>query len=403
MSKKRPRHKAQAPKAPAPLSNSYPPPPPKTALLSSATPGAGLSAFVAPEQFHALVGLGLAIAFVMAIPGLATPLLLGVTLAALLSPVVSMLETRRIPRAVGAGLALLGILVIGALFTLMFLPRLVRELTELVLRVPDAVRRLLTLVEENTGFVLPQNFAALVEAFSARFEGEWKEQIGKVLQASSSLFGEHAGDVFAGVSAVVGTVGQALLVPVITYFVLVEVDALATLAYRFAPVLVQRVVVRHGPGVKVALMSLVKGQLLVALAMSGIYVVGLLLSSVPLALAIALLSGLAYVIPFASGAVCIVFSALFILLEPGLSPLGPLVGVVITAIVVQLLEGWVLTPRIVGNQAGLSPLAVILAVLIFGELFGFLGVLFALPVASVVGVIIRERAQVSVVPARVEG
>ena len=68
-------------------------------------------------------------------------------------------------------------------------------------------------------------------------------------------------------------------------------------------------------------------------------------------------------------------------------------GALITSVVVQLLEGYLLTPRIVGHRAGLSPLAALLAVLLGGAAAGFLGVLFALPVGAVCALVLREESR----------
>jgi len=104
------------------------------------------------------------------------------------------------------------------------------------------------------------------------------------------------------------------------------------------------------------------------------------------------LAGAANLIPFASGTVCVVLAVAFSLLELGTGAVGPIVGSIVTAAVVQLIEGYVLTPRIVGEKAGLSPLATLLAVLCGGSAAGFLGVLFALPVGAIIAIVVREAA-----------
>jgi predicted PurR-regulated permease PerM len=125
--------------------------------------------------------------------------------------------------------------------------------------------------------------------------------------------------------------------------------------------------------------------------MSVIYVIGLGISGVPLALAIGILAGAAYLIPFASASAALVLSVAFALLELGPDGAkGPIIGAAITCVLVQLVEGYVLTPRIVGEKAGLSPLATLLAVLFGGTAAGFLGVLFALPIGAVVALVLRE-------------
>jgi predicted PurR-regulated permease PerM len=136
----------------------------------------------------------------------------------------------------------------------------------------------------------------------------------------------------------------------------------------------------------------VRGQVIVAGLMVLIYLIGLSIAGVPLAFAIAILAGAAYLIPFASAAVCLVLSSAMSLLELGSNAAQPLIGALIVSVVVQLIEGYLLTPRIVGEQAGLSPLAALLAVLLGGAAAGFLGVLFALPLACVAALILKEEA-----------
>ena len=98
-------------------------------------------------------------------------------------------------------------------------------------------------------------------------------------------------------------------------------------------------------------------------------------------------------VPFASSTVCFVLAALFAAVELKEHALGPIVGAFITCIVVQVVESYFLTPKIVGERAGLSPLGAMLAVLIGGSLFGFLGVIFALPVGAVIAIVFQEETR----------
>src|SRR5690606_11404239 len=145
--------------------------------------------------------------------------------------------------------------------------------------------------------------------------------------------------------------------------------------------------------VNTALSSLVRGQLTVAAVMAVLYVIGLGISGVPATLAISILAGAAYLVPFASATVALILSVAFSALELGDGAFGPIIGAAITGVVIQLIEGYGLTPRIVGDQAGLSPLATLLAVLLGGAAAGFVGVLFAIPVGAILALILREEAR----------
>ena len=179
----------------------------------------------------------------------------------------------------------------------------------------------------------------------------------------------------------------------LTFFALSELPRMREVLVPLVPRAARGLIGFYLPLVNDTLSRLVRGQLVVAVVMMGLYSVGLSIAGVPLALAIAVLAGAAYLIPFASGATCVVLSLAFSGLELREQALWPCVGALIVAGVVQLVESYVLTPRIVGEQVGLSPFAAILAVLLGGTAAGFLGVVFALPAAAVLALVLREEAR----------
>jgi predicted PurR-regulated permease PerM len=131
-----------------------------------------------------------------------------------------------------------------------------------------------------------------------------------------------------------------------------------------------------------------RGQLLVMLAMALFYAVGLALFGLDLAVPIGLFTGLAMFVPYLGFGVGLVLAAL-----AGLLQFASVKAVVMVAVVFglgQLLESLVLTPRLVGERIGLHPLAVIFALLAFGQVFGFVGILVALPASAVLLVAIRR-------------
>jgi predicted PurR-regulated permease PerM len=133
--------------------------------------------------------------------------------------------------------------------------------------------------------------------------------------------------------------------------------------------------------------AFLRGQLTVMLALGTIYSVGLWLVGLELALLIGMLAGLVSFVPYLGFIVGILAAGLAALMQFG--DLLPLLYVVIVFMVGQAVEGMLLTPLLVGEKIGLHPVAVIFAVLAGGQLFGFFGILLALPVASVVMVLLR--------------
>ncbi len=131
-----------------------------------------------------------------------------------------------------------------------------------------------------------------------------------------------------------------------------------------------------------------RGQLLVMLSLGLIYSAGLWLLGLDLALLIGLLAGLASIVPYLGTVLGLGAALIAALFQFG--ALWPLVGVAGVFAVGQLLEGMLLTPTLVGDRIGMHPVAVIFAVLAGGQLFGFVGVLLALPAAAVIMVLLQH-------------
>ena len=133
--------------------------------------------------------------------------------------------------------------------------------------------------------------------------------------------------------------------------------------------------------------AFLRGQVLVMFSLAVLYTIGLSLSGVEYALAIGVVSGLVSFVPYLGLVFGITLATITVALEP--SPLWPLVGVFATFTIAQVIEGTVLTPKLVGDRIGLHPVIVIFAVAAGGQLFGFFGILLALPAASVISVLAR--------------
>lgn len=328
------------------------------------------------------------LAFFSVFRSLGLTLVLAYALAFVGMPFVRWLEARgRLSRGFASGLTL----VIAGSFllslSLMVLPTLVRQLTDLVQRLPEAISLLENQIEATFRVKVPHDMSEI----SSRLSGDVMARLGEILRGNVGTLQSgaegllklvsHAGDV-------VGAFFQAVFIPIIAFFLMLEWEDFGDFVKRLIPSARRGLFSRLTDESARALTSLVRGQITVALVLIVIYAVGLSLSRVPLALAIAIISGVCYLIPYASATVCVVLSFLFLALEQESLFWWPLAGALMTAIFVQVFEGWFLTPRVVGENAGLSPLAVILAIFILGNVFGFVGVLFALPIATILSVLL---------------
>jgi predicted PurR-regulated permease PerM len=334
-----------------------------------------------------VVGIG---AVLVAIRGSLLTLLFVAVLSFLGAPVVARLERWRVPRSLGAMmfLAMVAVVIIGLVAVV--LPPLVRDIARVIDRAPELWATALQTLSSSFPIQIPglwTELAALdIKALMQRL-APVAEQAGTV----GGVVGKGAWSAVTAVLSTIGDVLSAVLVPVLAYFVLAEWPAVRALALKLQPPSWQATTAHYAPRIHESLSALVKGQLIVAAIMAVLYAVGFIVAGVPLGVGIGVLAGAAYVIPFASAAVGLLLAVAFSLLQLGTAAGPAIIGAAVVCVAVQLIEGYLLTPRIVGEKAGLSPLATLLAVFLGGTAAGFLGVLFALPMGAVLAVIIRER------------
>lgn len=332
------------------------------------------------------VVLLVALVFWLLSPVLA-PFVIAAVMAYVLHPLVLKVESLagpRLPRALAVvmveGLAILALL---GLF-LLLVPILVREwpllqqqLPLLLDRVGDLVNPLLAQLGLNVSLDLGDLKNQLVAYLSANREDWWAP-----LMSSIKLGG----------SVALALVGYAVLVPVALFYMLYDWTRLIDSVLELVPPAWRAKFDSFMHDSDLVLGEYLRGQLLVMLALAVFYAAGLSLFGLDLALPIGVFTGLAVFVPYLGFGIGLVLALL-----AGLLQLAPSQAVIMVALVYglgQLIESFVLTPRLVGERIGLHPLAVILALMAFGQVLGFVGVLIALPASAVLLVALRRlRAQ----------
>ncbi|MGK0500647.1 MAG: putative PurR-regulated permease PerM [Oceanicoccus sp.] len=179
-----------------------------------------------------------------------------------------------------------------------------------------------------------------------------------------------------------------ILVPVVTFYLLRDWDVLIAHIRALLPRNAESSVVKIAGECDEIIGAFIRGQLLVMLCLGVVYALGLSIVGLELALILGLLAGLASIVPYMGFIVGIVAASIACWLQMG--ELMPLLAVAAVFGIGQMLEGMVLTPMMVGDRIGLHPVAVIFAIMAGGQLFGFTGVLLALPVAAVIMVMLRH-------------
>ena len=312
-----------------------------------------------------------------------SPFLVAMLLAYMGDPIVDRLEKRGLSRT-------WGVVIVFALFSLLLL-------IMLLVLIPMLGRQLVRLYElAPQGLDWAQHQALpWVQAQLGLAEGFWR--FDQLKQALSGHLGKTT-DIVSGLLAqatasslaLLGWLGNLLLIPVVAFYLLRDWDLMLAKLQNLLPRAREGLVVRLVGECHEVLGAFMRGQLLVMLALAGIYSVGLMVVGLELGLLIGLLAGLASIVPYMGFIVGFGAAVVAALFQYSGFELYPLIGIAVVFGIGQLLEGMLLTPMLVGDRIGLHPVAVIFAILAGGQLFGFTGVLLALPVAAVIMVLLRH-------------
>ena len=215
--------------------------------------------------------------------------------------------------------------------------------------------------------------------------------IGAFLARYSDMVGSWSGKILLSVTKSGGALAAAVLslflIPILTFYLLRDWDSILVHFGALVPDSQRATVFQLARETDDVLSAFLRGQLLVMAALATIYSIGLGLVGLKFAVAIGVVAGLVSFVPYLGFVFGIALAGLTVALEP--NPLWQLVGVVITFSLAQFIEGSVLTPKLVGDRIGLHPVIIIFAVAAGGQLFGFFGILLALPAAAVLSVLVR--------------
>jgi len=307
-----------------------------------------------------------------------TPFMVAAILAYIGDPLVDRLELYKLPRTLAVVIVFIVLSILGVAAILILVPMLGRQLATLGNKLPgyfDVLQNQL-LPWLNAHFNLNLQFNS--DNLKSSLQGHWRE--------AGSLAKTLAGYITHSGVLLVSWLANLILIPVVTFYLLRDWDILVGRVRELLPRKSEPVISRLARSSNEVLGAFLRGQLLVMLALATVYTVGLWFAGLELALLIGLLAGLVSFVPYLGFIVGITAAGIAALLQ--FHDTLHLLYVLIVFAIGQGLEGMVLTPLLVGDRIGLHPVAVIFAVLAGGQLFGFLGVLLALPAAAVIAVIL---------------
>jgi predicted PurR-regulated permease PerM len=343
-----------------------------------------------PTQKTITAWSAIAAVFVLALwllgPVLA-PFVVAAVLAYALTPVVDWLDRvgrGRMPRIVAVIVVELVFVVALLAILLLIVPILGKELPLMRDQLPLLLEHANTIVQPlltQWGFQVALDLESVKNFVKTYLDTNLQDALGSVL---SSLK--------IGGSVAFSLIGNLVLIPVVLFYLLMEWDALVSQVRGLIPPALRPASDGFIRDADAVLGQYLRGQLLVMLLLALYYSLALKLFGLDLALPIGMFTGLAVFVPYLGFGLGLLLASFAGLLQ--FSAAGGFSHTVLMLVVVfgvgQLLESFVLTPRLVGQRIGLHPLAVIFSLLAFGQLFGFLGVLVALPVSAVLLVAIRR-------------
>lgn len=336
-----------------------------------------------PSVAQALLWLAAALAAWWAVASLAPvlfPLLLALGLAYVLQPLMQRLARLGVPRWLAAGLAIAFVMLLLLALVLVIVPVLAQQWPLLREQIPALLERL-------NAWLVPH---------ARRLGLDVAVDVDGVRQLLRNLVSGHEEQVLAhllsslriGGSLLVTLLGNAVLMPVVAYYLLLDWEALGQRVRALLPPAWREALLGWWRDTDAVLGQYLRGQLLVMALLALYYAAALWAVGLDTALPIGVFTGLAVFVPYLGFGVGLVLALLAALLQWqdwwGVLAVAAVYGVG------QVVESFWLTPRLVGERIGLHPVAVIFALMAFGHLFGFVGVLLALPASAVVLVALRR-------------
>jgi predicted PurR-regulated permease PerM len=321
------------------------------------------------------VALGVILVVLWFMGDVLLPFVLGSAIAYFLDPVADRLERLGLSRAMSTAAITVVAILIFVIMALLVIPTLISQALNLFAVAPDLTKRL--------GAFLTERFPSILEDGSTLRNSI--TSLGTLVQERG---GELLNTALSSAAGIINIIMLFVIVPVVAVYMLLDWDRMVAHVDSLLPRDHAHVVRRLARDIDKTLASFIRGMGTVCLILGTYYAIALMLVGLQFGLVVGFIAGLVTFIPYLGaliGGALALGLALFQFWGDWLS-IGLVAGIFVIG---QVIEGNVLTPKLVGNSVGLHPVWLILSLSVFGTLFGFVGMLVAVPVAAALGVIAR--------------
>jgi len=322
----------------------------------------------------------------LALESITTMVLVAFFLAYILNPLVERLDKMGLGRPVAALIILLMGMSLFVGLLMVVIPAILEEISAFARQAPAYFSK------------LGELFFRVAEVMNVRFPQDWNdvtaflvEQGKELIPKTAQMVTQVVSSIFKSTLHLIGAALQTILVPVIAYYLMVSFTTIKKGFTDLIPPYLRTQVLGKLAEIDQVLAGFVRGQLTIAVILACLYTVGFLFIGIDLAVVLGLVSGILFIVPYVGTLFGLTFGSLMALAKFG--DAIHVVYVVAWIALVQTIEGYLLTPRIVGHAVGLHPVIYILALLIGAHLFGFVGMLVAIPVAAVLKVLLKTAVE----------
>ena len=337
------------------------------------------------QKWMILIATALLLVLIYLLAPVLTPFIIAAFLAYLGDPLVDRLQTYKlVGRTLAVSIVFSIIFLVLMLVLVLLMPMLESQLSYLFKSLPS-----------HLNWVQQELLPSLAARFNLNPEAFNLDTLRQSISQQWGAGGSSLLKIFKSISdsgiVIMLWMANLVLVPVVTFYLLRDWDLLVARIHELLPRSKEPVIKKLAIESDIVLAAFLRGQFMVMIVLGIIYSLGLKIVGLELALLIGMLAGLVSFVPYLGFIVGIVAASVAMLLQT--QDIMQLWPVFIVFGIGQAVEGMLLTPLLVGDKIGLHPVAVIFAVLAGGQLFGFVGILLALPVAAIIAVLLRHAHQ----------